>query len=353
MIGMGTTPLDLDSRGRVLSFGEIMLRLSPPGNLRIEQAASFDAHYGGAEANVAFSLALQGDASAYLTVVPPNRIGDCALRSLSAFGVDTSRALRQGDRLGSYFFEVGASERPNSVVYDRKYSAMSMAARDSFDWDAILDGVSVFYFSGITPAISDEMALVCKDALAACRDRGITTVCDLNYRAKMWSVNRAREVMGGLLPLVDVCIANDEDSPSTLGIGHASGSLEHGIDEMEAYALNARDICGRYGCSMVASVIRDIRSVEDSDWMAMVHARGETSFSRVHRVHVLEGVAAGDAFAAGLIHGLLHGFTLQQLAEYAIAASVLKLTIRGDSNFVSRDEIASVAGTGSGSRVSR
>ncbi len=351
-MGEGVT-LGLDAQGKVLTFGEIMLRLSPPDNLRIEQATSFDVHYGGAAANVALSLAVQGDGSAYVSVVPPNRMGDCALRSLVAYGVDVSRVVRAGDRLGTYFLELGASERPNGVVYDRRYSAINLARHDVFDWDRILEGVQAFYVSGTTPAVSDEMALACREALAACRERGIVTVCDLNYRAKMWTRGKARKVMGALLPMVDVCIANDEDASATLGSSHASGSLSCGIDERDEYARDAEDICATYGCSMVASVIRDVRSVEDSDWMGMVHTASGTVFSRVHRVRVLEGVAAGDAFAAALLHGLLHGFGPQRLADYAIAASSLKLTIRGDSNFASVAEIEAVAGLGSGSRVSR
>lgn len=344
---------DLTPGAKVLSFGEIMLRLSPPDNLRIEQATSFDARYGGAEANVALSLAYQGDNAAFVSIVPPGRIGECALRSLSAYGVDVSRVLRQGDRLGTYYFELGASERPNTCVYDRKYSAMNLASHGDFDWGTILEGVDVFYFSGITAAVSDEMVPTCAEALTACREHGILTVCDLNYRAMMWSQERAQVAMASLLPLVDVCIANDEDATATLGIGHASGSLATGIDEADDYALDARDICERYGCQMVASVIRNIRSVEDSDWMGMVYVNGEAHFSRVHRVHVLEGVAAGDAFSAGLIHGMTHGLDADELVEYAIAASVLKLTIRGDSNLVTADEIAAVAGTSSGTRVAR
>ena len=153
----------------VLTFGEIMMRLSPKDHLRIEQATEFDVRYGGAEANTALSLAYQGDKAAYVSVVPANRLGECALRSLKAYDVDTTRVVRQGDRLGSYVFEVGASQRGNGCVYDRKYSAINMAKRDVFDWDEILKGIDVFYFSGVTPAVSDEMAAACKDALTACR----------------------------------------------------------------------------------------------------------------------------------------------------------------------------------------
>lgn len=343
----------MNASSTVLTFGEIMMRLSPASNLRLEQATSFEVRYGGAEANAALSLAYQGDSAAFVSIVPDNRIGACALRTLTAYGVDVSRVVREGDRLGTYYFEVGASERSNGCVYDRKYSAMSLAPHESLDWDSILEGVGVFYVSGVTPAVSEEMAIACREALVACRERGVTTVCDLNYRGRLWTPERAREVMEGLLPYVDVCIANDEDAPSCLGISHGSGSLSCGIDERDAYVEIARDVCERYGCKMVASVIRNISSVEESDWMGMVYVDGEAHFSSVHHVHVLEGVAAGDAFGAGLMHAMLHGFDPDRMAEYAIAASVLKLTIRGDFNLVTTSEIEAVAASGAGLRVAR
>lgn len=337
----------------ILTFGELLLRLSPPDHLRIKQATSFDAHYGGAEANVALSLALQGDDASYLSVVPANRIGNCALRSLSMWGVDVSRVIRQGDRLGVYFMEFGASERANSVVYDRKYSAISLASAEVYDWDAILEGIDLFFFSGVTPALEENCVSVLKHALSKCRERDIQVACDLNYRGRLWSSERARSVMGELLPMVDIVIANDEDAPSTLGISHGTGSLEHGIEERDEYVKIAHDICAEYGCATVASVIRDIQNVNRSQWMGMLYRDGEHWFSPIHDVHVLEGVAAGDAFCAGLIHAIAGGLGPQETIDYAIAASVLKLTIRGDSNFVTADEIAVVAGSGSGTRVAR
>lgn len=345
----------MDASTKVLTFGEIMMRLSPPDHLRIEQATSFDARYGGAEANTALSLACQGDNAAYVSIVPANRIGDCALRSLAAYGVDTSRVVRSGDRLGTYYFELGASQRGNGCVYDRKYSAINLASHTELDWAKVLDGIDVFYFSGVTPAVSDEMALACKEALEEARRRGITTVCDLNYRGKMWSPEKSQQVMKGLLPLVDICIANDEDAPASLGITRVSGSLAHGIDERESYVEMAREICADYGCKTLASVIRNVQSVERSQWMGMLYdaASGEHWFSTVHDVRVLEGVAAGDAFNAGLLHALLHGYEPQRAIDYAIAASVLKLTVRGDSNLVSEAEIAGVAESGGGTRVAR
>lgn len=340
----------------VLTFGEIMMRLSPKDHLRIEQATEFDVRYGGAEANTALSLAYQGDKAAYVSVVPANRLGECALRSLKAYDVDTTRVVRRGDRLGSYVFEVGASQRGNGCVYDRKYSAINMAKRDVFDWDEILKGIDVFYFSGVTPAVSDEMAAACKDALAACRAKGITTVCDVNYRGKMWSPEKSQATMRKLLPLVDICIANDEDAPAGLGMTCVSGSLSHGIEERDTYVEMARQICAEYGCKKVASVVRNISCVERSIWMGMLFdaESGEHWFSPAHDVHVLEGVAAGDAFNAGLVHALINDFDPQAAVNYAIAASILKLTIKGDSNLVTADEIAAVASAANGgTRVAR
>ena len=340
---------------RTLCFGEMLLRLSPADHLRIEQASAFDARYGGAEANVALSLALQGDDAAYLSVIPANRIGDCAVRSLAMWGVDTSRVIRSGDRLGVYFMEFGASERPNAVVYDRKYSAISLATPDQYDWDAILDGIDLLYFSGVTPALGESCVEALLDGLKACRARGITVACDLNYRGKLWTPAHAQAVMRELLPFADIVFAHDEDASATLGITNGSGSLEHGIEERDAYVKTAREICAAYGCKMVASVIRNIQNVNRSQWMAILYdaARDEHWFSPVHDVHVLEGVAAGDAFGAGLLHALAADMAPQDAVDYAIAASVLKLTIRGDSNLVTADEIAAVAGRGSGTRVAR
>lgn len=347
--------LGLRPDSHVLTFGEIMMRLSPPDHYRLEQATSFDVNYGGAEANVALSLAFQGGSSSFVSVVPPTRIGDIALRSLRAYGVDVSRVVRAGERLGSYFFEIGASQRGNAAVYDRKYSAISMAPRDSFDWGAILEGVDAFYVSGVTPALSDETAAATLDGLRAARDRGVTTILDLNYRGKLWTPEHAQQVMRGLMPFVDVCVANDEDAPSALGMTCVSGSLENGIEERDDYVEMAREICSEYGCSAVASVVRDVRTVEDSQWMGMLYLAdsGEHWFSPVHDVHVLEGVASGDAFSAALIHAMEHGMDPQDAIDYAIAGSVLKLSIRGDLNLVSEAEIRAAMGTASGSRVSR
>ena len=340
---------------KVLTFGELMMRLSPKDNKRLEQASEFDVNYGGAEANTALSLSYQGDEAAYVSVVPKNRIGDIALRTLVAYGVDISRVVRQGDRLGSYFFEVGASQRGNGVVYDRKYSAINLAPASVFDWDAILDGVGVFYFSGVTPAISDDICAACKEALTKSRERGIVTVCDVNYRGKMWSPEKSQAVMAELLPLVDVVIANDEDAPAGLGMTCVSGSLENGIGELDNYIEMAKIICDTYGCKIASSVVRNVKNVETSQWMGVLYdaESGRSYVSPVHDVNVLEGVAGGDAYNAGLVHALINDFDPQHAVNYAIAASILKLTIRGDYNLVTAKEIEGVATSGGGTRVAR
>lgn len=345
----------MDAGKPVVCFGELMMRLSPPNNLRLEQASTFDVRFGGAEANCALSLAYQGDSSAYVSVVPKNRIGDQALRQLEVYGVDCTRVIRQGDRLGAYFFEVGASQRGNGVVYDRKYSALNLASADVFNWHDILKDAGAFYLSGVTPAISDACRAASIEGLKVARELGLPTIVDINYRGKMWTPEESQACMKEMLPYVDVIIANDEDAPAGLGMTCVSGSLSHGIEEKDDYVTMARELHATYGTKMVASVIRNIQNVERSQWMGMLWvAEGDKHyFSPVHDVNVLEGVAAGDAFNAGLIHALLNKFEKQDAINYAIAASILKLTIRGDFNLVTADEIAKVAGASAGQRVDR
>ncbi len=336
----------------VLTFGELMMRLTPPNGRRLEQTQNFEVWFGGAEANVAVSLAFQGDRSALVSVLPPNRIGDCAARYLTSYGVDISRMLRMGDRLGIYFFENGASARPNGCVYDRKYSAFSLTPHTAYDWEKLLRGVGCFYFSGVTPAVSDETAAACREALEVCRRSGIPTVCDLNYRSKLWSREKATAVMSGLLPMVDICFAHDEDAPASLGL--PDRSLADGLDNADGFVETAREIIAKFGCRQVATVLRNICHVEHSQWQGMLLTDGAGPFfSPVHEVHVLEGVGGGDSFSAGFIHALTAGFEPQGIIDYAIAASVLKLTVRGDANLVSPGEIAQVAAAAGGRRVSR
>lgn len=339
---------------KVLTFGEIMLRLKPPAFLRILQTDSFEATYGGAEANVAVSLALFGDDVAFLSKLPENPLGEAALGTLRRFGVDTGRVLRGGPRLGIYYFEKGTNARPTSVVYDRAGSSAATAKRAEFDWPALLDGVGVFYFSGITPAISDELAGAVKDALTYCRAHGIVVVSDLNYRGKLWTPPKAQSVMRELMPFVDICLAHDEDFEAALGIRAFDGDMSRGIEQIDSYRAGMEEITRRYpNCRTVASVLRNIHSVEESEWMGILLRDGKFYESPVHSVHVMEGVAAGDAFGAGLLHGLLNRKDPQETVDFAIAASALKLMISGDFNLVTEAEVLAAMRKGGGARLSR
>lgn len=339
---------------RVLTFGEMLLRLKPPAHERILQAGSFEAAYGGAEANVAVSLALLGDDAAYLSKLPDNLLGDAALGTLRKFGVDTSRVLRGGNRLGLYFFEKGASIRSTNVVYDRKDSAIAGASKEEFAWEEIFRDIDIFYFSGVTPAISAEMEEVVLEACQYCREQNIEVVCDLNYRGKMWTPEHAQSFMEKAMQYVTVCLAHDEDFEATLGIKAFDGNMATGLQQKEQFKRAMQSITEKYPqCHTVASVLRNIYSVEDSECMALLYRDGQFYETNVYPVHVMEGVAAGDAFGAGFLHGMVNDFDLQQNLNYALAASVLKLTISGDLNLVKDEEIRSVMESQGGARLKR
>ena len=251
---------------KAVTFGEIMLRLKTPEYLRIVQSNSFEASYGGAEANVAVSLAMLGDQVSFVTKVPTGPVGQAAINEVRRFGVDTKEVVRGGERLGIYFFEKGTNIRPTNVVYDRKYSAMSQCDPSDFDWEKILGDADIFYFSGVTAAISDATAETLKQALDYCRAHGIEVICDLNYRGKLWSTEKAQKVMGELMQYVTFCIANDEDFEATLGIPAYDGDMEHGIDQINSYKAGMKEIVDRYpACKAVASVLRNLHSAEDGN----------------------------------------------------------------------------------------
>jgi 2-dehydro-3-deoxygluconokinase len=334
---------------KVLTFGEMMLRLKPPVNNRILQSDSFEAAYGGAEANVAVSLALLGNNAAYLSKMPENLVGDAAVSTLRKYGVNTDSILRGGPRLGIYFFEKGASVRATNVVYDRAFSSFASVKKSEFDWPTIFADVDYFYFSGITPAISEDLEQAVEKACIYCKENNIPVVCDMNYRGKMWSPARAQKVMSKLMNYVNVCIANDEDFEATLGIKAFDGDMSNGIAQKAAFKEGMLEVTKRYpNCQTVASVLRDIHSVEDSVWMGLLLKDGEFYETTAYQMHVFEGVAAGDAFGAGLMHGFLHELPNQEAIDFAIAASVLKLTVSGDLNLVSEKEIRAVMQKGGG-----
>ncbi|TDE71648.1 sugar kinase [Streptococcus vicugnae] len=339
---------------KVLTFGEMMLRLKTPNNERILQTQHFEASYGGAEANVAISLALLGNDVEYISKFPQNLLGSAAENTLKKYGVNTSKLLKGEGRLGTYYFEKGASLRSTNVIYDRKGSVLEQAKAEEFDWDTIFEDVDYFYFSGITPAISKEMQKACFMACEYCQKHDIPIVCDLNYRGKMWSSQEAQSVMTGVMKYVTICIAHDEDFEATLGIKAFDGDSSSGIEQKETFKSAMLAIKRKYpNVKMVASILRNIFSVEDSQWMGLLLKNNKFYETPIYDVHVMEGVAAGDAFGAGLLHGILHAYNAQKLISFALSASVLKLTITGDLNLVSEEEITAVMNSNTVSRLSR
>ncbi|MEM6335907.1 MAG: sugar kinase [Bacteroidota bacterium] len=341
---------------KTITFGEIMLRLSTPGFTRFVQAQSFDATYGGGEANVAVSLANYGLDSHFVTKLPAHEIGQSALNQLRRFGVGTGHIVRGGDRLGIYFLETGASQRPSKVVYDRAGSAVTTLEPDEVDWDAAFDGASWFHWTGITPALGDTPTRTLKAALKAAKRAGVTVSCDLNYRKKLWTVEEARATMRPLMEHVDVCIANEEDADRSLGMTAGETDVDAGELDEAGYARLARRLKQEYGFETVAITLRESFSASDNGWSAMLHDDKDCQDpyrSRRYDIRLVDRVGGGDSFAGGLIYGLLTKTNTQDALEFAVAASCMKQTIPGDFNLVSADEVEKLA-TGSGSgRVER
>lgn len=338
---------------RIITFGEIMLRLAPNGYMRFVQAEEFGATYGGGEANVAVSLANYGMDAAFVTKLPKHEIGQSAVNSLRRYGVDTSKIVRGGDRVGIYFLEKGASQRASKVVYDRAHSAIAEATTADFDWDAIFDGVDWFHFTGITPALGENATKICLEACKKAKEKGITVSCDLNYRKNLWTREKAGEVMGELCKYVDVCIANEEDAKDVFGIEAEGTDIYGGKLNHDGYKSVAKQLADRFGMNKVAITLRTSISANDNDWAAMLYDGEEYYFSKTYPVHIVDRVGGGDSFGGGLIYGTLSGYEPQKALEFAVAASCLKHSIEGDFNQVSVDEVTKLAeGDGSG-RVQR
>ena len=338
---------------RVITFGEIMLRLAPEGYYRFVQAENYGATYGGGEANVAVSLANYGFDAAFVTKLPAHDIGQAGVNALRRYGVDTSLITRGGDRVGIYFLEKGASQRPSKVIYDRAGSAIATATTADFDWDKIFDGADWFHFTGITPALGDNVAAICLEAVKAAKARGITVSCDLNYRKKLWTKQKAGEVMGELCQYVDVCIANEEDAADVFGISAADTDVSKGEVNHEGYKDVARQLKERFGFRYVAITLRTSISANDNDWAAMLFDGKDYCFSKQYHMHIVDRVGGGDSFGGGLIYALLSGFDAQKTIEFAVAASCLKHTIEGDFNQVTADEVLRLAGGDGSGRVQR
>ena len=338
---------------KIVTFGEIMLRLAPEGYYRFIQAESFGATYGGGEANVAVSLANYGMDVKFVTKLPKHDIGQAAVNSLRRFGVDTSCITRGGERVGIYFLEKGASQRASKVVYDRAGSAIAKASPEDFNWDAIFEGVDWFHFTGITPALGDGVAAICLEACKAAKKHGVTVSCDLNYRKNLWSREKAGQVMGGLMEYVDVCISNEEDASDVFGIKASNTDITSGKLNHDGYKEVAKKLADRFGFQKVAITLRGSISANDNNWAGMLYDGNDYYFSKNYLIHIVDRVGGGDSFGGGLIYSLLSGFAPQDAIEFAVAASCLKHTIEGDFNQVSVDEVQKLAkGDGSG-RVQR
>ena len=338
---------------KVITFGEIMLRLAPEGYYRFVQADSFGATYGGGEANVAVSLANYGFDAKFVTKLPTHEIGQAAVNSLRKYGVDTSYIARGGSRVGIYFLEKGASQRPSKVIYDRAGSSIATASPEDFDWKTIFDGADWFHFTGITPALNDQVAGICLDACKAAKEAGLTISCDLNYRNKLWSKEKAGQVMGKLCEYVDGCIANEEDAADVFGIKAAGTDVTAGAVNHEGYKDVARQLAERFGFSRVAITLRESLSANDNNWSAMLYDGTGYYFSKKYKMHIVDRVGGGDSFGGGLICASLNNYEPQAALEFAVAASCLKHTIEGDMNMVSMDEVLKLAGGDGSGRVQR
>ena len=338
---------------KVVTFGEIMLRLATPGYLRFSQARELTATFGGGEANVAVSLANFGMDSTYVTKLPKHAIGQAAVDSLRYFGVDTTKIVRGGDRVGIYFNEKGASQRGSVCIYDRAHSAIQESKPEDFDWDAIFEGADWFHFTGITPALGGNMVEICRQACKAAKAKGVKISCDLNYRGKLWTREQAREAMTDLCQYVDVCISNEEDAKDVFGIEAENTDIYGGKLDHEAYKSVARQLMDKFGFEKVAITLRTSISASDNDWAGMLYDGQEYCFSKGYHLRIVDRVGGGDSFGAGLIYSLLNGKTTQEAIAFAVAASALKHSIEGDFNRVSVAEVEKLAkGDGSG-RVQR
>lgn len=338
---------------KFVCFGEIMGRINPVGYKRIVQTDNFEITFGGGEANVAVSLANYGKNAVYVTKMPDNLISEAALRTLRAHKVNVDDVVFGGDRLGLYFVEKGASQRPSTVIYDRKHSAISEAKKEDFDWAKIFEGAEWFHFTGITPALGKNVAEICLEACKEAKKKGLKISCDLNYRAKLWSPFEACETMSKLMPYIDVLIANEEDSEKVFGISAPDSDISSGDLSKDGYKYVAKALKERFGTPIVAITLRKSLSASDNLWSGMLYKDGEYCFSKEYAVHIVDRVGGGDSFGGGLIYAISENFLNQEIIEFAVAASCLKHSVEGDFNEVSVTEVLKLMhGDGSG-RVQR
>ena len=338
---------------RIITFGELMLRLQPFNYERFVQAQSVEFTFGGGEANVAVSLANYGMDVAYVTKLPSHAIGQAAVNSLRRYGVDTSLITRGGDRIGIYYNEKGAAQRGSVCIYDRAHSAIGMATRDDFDWEKIFDGASWFHFTGITPALGANLVEICLDACKAAKAHGIKISCDLNYRGKLWTRDEAQKAMTQLAEYIDICISNEEDAKDVFGIEAMGTDIVTGSINHEGYKSVAKQLANRFDFEKVAITLRESYSASENGWSGMLYDGKGYYFSKKYDVHIVDRVGGGDSFGGGLIYALLAGKSSQEAVDFAVAASALKHSIGGDYNMMTLAEVEKLAGGDGSGRIQR
>lgn len=338
---------------KVVTFGEIMLRLAPNGYLRFFQDDQMQATFGGGEANVAVSLANYGMDVAFVTRLPHHAIGQAAINSLRRYGVDTSMIVRGGDRVGIYYLEKGASQRGSVCIYDRAHSSMQEASASDFDWNAIFSDAAWFHFTGITPALGPNVVEICREACKAAKAKRITISCDLNYRGKLWTREQARAAMSDLCQYVDVCISNEEDAKDIFGIEAEDTDIYSGKLNKEGYQSVAKQLADQFGFEKVAITLRTSISASENNWAAMLYDGEQYCFSKEYHLHIVDRVGGGDSFGGGLIYALMNNKSTQDAVAFAVAASALKHSIEGDYNLVTVDEIEKLSGGDGSGRVQR
>lgn len=338
---------------KVVTFGELMLRIQPADYYRFVQVDSMTTTFGGGEANVAVSLANYGDDAYFVTKLPTHEIGQAAVNSLRKYGVHTEYIVRGGPRVGIYYNEKGASQRGSKCVYDRAGSSIQLAKPEEFDWNKILEGASWFHITGITPALGPNMVQACIEGCKVAHEKGITTSCDLNYRGKLWTKDEARAAMTEICKYVDVCISNEDDANDVFGIKSEGTEVTAGELNKAGYKEVAQKLTDRFGFKKVAITLRTSISANDNKWAAMLYENGESYFSKEYLMHIVDRVGGGDSFGGGLIYACLNDYAPQDTIEFAVAASCLKHSIEGDFNQVSVSEVQKLAGGDASGRVQR
>lgn len=340
---------------KVVSFGEIMLRLSPDGYYKLFQKPELNTSFCGAEANVAVALSNFGDEAEFVTALPDNDIGRAACRELMRYGVKTDNIVYTGDRLGIFFAEKGASQRPSKVIYDRKNSAIASVDPSSFDWEKIFDGADWFHITGITPALSDSLAKISVDAVKAAKKAGLTVSCDINYRSKLWSAQKARPVMSEIMKYVDVCIGNEEDAEIVFGIKAGTTDVTKGQLDTDGYKKSLQTVAETFGCKIVAYSQRKSYSASDNGWSGIIYddEKKQVYTSAQYDIRITDRIGGGDAFASGLIYALHNNISPANAIETAAAAGCLDQTLEGDFCLFGINDVIDLAGGNSSGRVKR